>query len=106
MYGSPYGYPGIGYGNAMPGYGYGFPAYGPAYGDGYGYPGVTDGYGYPAGLGFASPLFADPYANPLFGLGLSPLGVQSYFTEANSMGRAQIEADRRARARDFRRRGR
>jgi hypothetical protein len=47
-----------------------------------------------------------PYANPMFGLGLSPLGAQSYFTESSALGRAQLSADRRARARELLRYGR
>lgn len=101
------GYPGYGYG--YPGYGYGYPAYGyayPAYGYGYGLAGAGAGlaYGYP-GYAYASPAFGyrygygaalnpaypvyNPYLysgygnfNPLFGVGLTPLGVQSALAEA------------------------
>ena len=118
MYGNPYGYgyPGLSYG-AM-GFGYGYPAMGYGMGMGYGgmgmgyggmgmgYGGMGMGYGYPAmgyaygypGVSYAGPMIASPYANSLFGVGLSPLGVNSYFTEANQMGRAQLRANQRARA--------
>jgi hypothetical protein len=106
-FGYGYGYPGYGYGYPSYGYGYGNPWYGgfyPGYGSAFAPPAIAYGYG-PA-LPYAGPLFASPYANPLFGLGLSPLGVQSYFTEANLLGRGQLEADRRARARELLRNGR
>ena len=98
MYGSPYGYgyPGVSYGYGAMGYGYGYPGMGM----GYGYPGMGYGYvspyafGYP-GVNYAGPLIASPYANSLFGVGLSPLGVNSYFTEMNQLGRGQIQAYRR-----------
>ena len=127
-----YGYPGYGFGGYgvspyMYGYGYGYPAYGMGYGGmGYGYPGmggfypgyeygygtlypnITAGYalGYSPGLPYAGPAMSSPYTNPLFGLGLTPLGVQSYFAESNLLGRGQLEADRRTRARDLLRNGR
>jgi len=129
-----YGYPGFGFGGygVSPyafGYGYGYPGYGMMYGGmGYGYPGFGGfnpaygygyGYGYPypnitaanvlgysPGLPYAGPAMSSPYTNPLFGLGLTPLGVQSYFAESNTLGRGQLEADRRTRARELLRYGR
>ncbi len=111
-YGYGYGYPAYGYGYGYPmygypayGYGYGYPAFGYGYGYptyGYGYPayGVGYGYGYPAGYAYGGLPFAAPYLNPLFGVGLSPLGVQSYFVESNLLGRGQLAADQRARLRN------
>ncbi len=81
-------FPGFGWG------GYGYPGMGYGWG-GYGYPGMGYAYGYP-GVNYAGPLIASPYANSLFGVGLSPLGVNSYFSEANLMGRAQLRANQRA----------
>jgi hypothetical protein len=88
--GAGYGYPGVGYG--YPGVGYGYP------GMGYGYPGF--GWGYPAfgyGLAYPAPVYAAAYpgpypynwgyGNPFFGVGLSPLGVQSYLYETRVLGR-------------------
>ncbi|MBV8269501.1 MAG: hypothetical protein JO252_24525 [Planctomycetaceae bacterium] len=91
-----YGYPGFGYGYGYPGFGYygsyGYPGFG--YG-GYGYgsnfalPGY--GYGYPGyNLGvpqFISPTLGTGYVNPLYGLGLSGLGVQSAPAEQILSGR-------------------
>jgi hypothetical protein len=78
-YGYPaYGYAGYGYpayGYAVPGYGYGTPGFG--YGNFYSYPGFSP-YGYSAA-----------YANPLFGVGLTPLGVQSALAERNLLGRGR-----------------
>lgn len=110
-YASPFGYGMAGYGYGMPGYGYPGMAYGYGYGmagygygmPGYGYPGMGYGYADRPAIGYASPITASPYMNPLFGVGLTPLGVQSYLTEANLLGRGQLEADRRARARDLQR---
>ena len=94
-----YGYPGFGYG----GYGYGYPGFG--YYGGYGYPGFGYGgygygsnfalpgygYGYPGyNLGvpqFISPTLGTGYVNPLYGLGLSGLGVQSAPAEQILSGR-------------------
>jgi hypothetical protein len=131
-----YGYPGYGFGGygVSPyafgygyGYGYGYPAYGMAYGGiGYGYPGFGGFYpgygygygtlypnitaanvlGYSPGLPYAGPALSSPYTNPLFGVGLTPLGVQSYFAESNMLGRGQLAADRRTRARELLRYGR
>jgi hypothetical protein len=102
-----FGYGGWGYGSPWFGYGgYGYPWYG--YG-GWGYGGWGWGYpwyGYgtigPYGLGFAAAM-ANPYgglflanplalaygfgfANPFFGFGLSPLGVQSALIERYALG--------------------
>ena len=98
-----FGYPGYGYGYGFPGngFGYGFPGYG--FGFGYGFPAV--GYPYLAapvvsqsftipsyaanglGLGYTPYGLTNPYgvsyANPLYGAGLTPLGVQSYMIERN-----------------------
>jgi hypothetical protein len=91
-YGGYYGYPlmGPGYG----GYGYGYPWYGygyPGYGFGYGYAGLGagyyGGYGYPGfGYGYAG-VYSRGLVNPLFGTGLTPLGVQSYLFETQGLGR-------------------
>ena len=117
-YGYGYGYPGYGMGYGGMGYGgmgYGYSGMGgfyPGYGYGYGYgtlyPNITAGYalGYAPGVPYAGPAMSSPYTNPLFGLGLTPLGVQSYFTESNMLGRGQLEADRRTRARELLRSGR
>jgi hypothetical protein len=74
------GYPGLGYGYGGLGYGYGGPGYG----------GVYPGFGYPAyyGFGFGNPGFYTPgLFNPLFGVGLTPLGAQSYMMETQLFGR-------------------
>jgi hypothetical protein len=110
MYGGyGFGYPGMGFG-----YGYGYPMMGYGMG-GFGYPmmgglgyggyggyggmmgGYGYGYGYPFGAGYpgfsyAGALLSNPYTNPLFGVGLTPLGVNSYFTEMNMLGRGQARA--------------
>ena len=107
-YGMPgYGYAGMGYGYGMPGYGYGMgygyvmPGYGYGMG-GYGFPGTGIYYGYPAFAGFGyGGIATSPYLDPYFGLGLTPLGMHSYFTESNLLGRGQLEASRRARAREL-----
>ncbi|HZW30226.1 MAG TPA: hypothetical protein VFF52_05920 [Isosphaeraceae bacterium] len=99
IYGFGYGYPGMGYG--YPGMGYGFAGMGYGFaGMGYGYPGMGygyPGYGYGPGAGLAYPgavygfgypgPYAWGYGNPLFGVGLSPLGVQSYLYETRVLGR-------------------
>jgi hypothetical protein len=82
-----YGYGGYGgFGIGYPGYGYGFgyPAYGYGYGGlGYGYGGFGyGGYGYPT---IPTGLF-----NPLFGVGLTPLAVQSAVTERYVLGRGRL----------------
>jgi hypothetical protein len=76
-----YGYPGYGFGNipvsgnfvmGAPGYGYG--------GFGYGY----GGFGYaPGGIGMSGV----GYWNPMFGVGLTPLGTSSYMMETQVLGR-------------------
>ncbi len=106
-YGGGFGYPVYGYGGygGPMGMGYGYPGMGYGYGYGYGYPGMGYGFGGP-GLGYGYGLgyngvqqYFYPsmgYANPLFGLGLSPLGVQSNLAEtalirgAGSVGRTTI----------------
>jgi hypothetical protein len=82
-YGFDYGYPGYGnFGFGYPGFGYGyfggFPAYGYGYGFGFDYPGY-------ASMPFGP--FGPGYSNPLFGLGLTPLGVQSALGERYILGR-------------------
>jgi hypothetical protein len=100
-YGNPgmmgYGNPGMmGYGNpGMMGYRYRpfrSRLYNAGYlnpGFGYGYPGFGYGYGYP-GMGFApgyAGFYGTGYRNPLFGVGLTPLGTQSYMMETRLLGR-------------------
>jgi hypothetical protein len=103
-----YGYPGYGFGYGFPGVGYGF-GYGiPANGFGYGYPGFGYGYvgGFPPVIPYGGFFGYSAYANPMVGVGLTPLGTQSYFIESNMLGRAQYSADQRARARELLRHGR
>jgi len=97
-YGSPgmgYGYGGPGYGYPIGGYGigpygmggsgYGGMGYGMGYGGfGYGYPGYSYGYGYGSPNIYAR---TSPLYNPLFGVGLTPLGAQSYMLETQLFGR-------------------
>ncbi len=102
--GMGYGYPGMG-----GGMGYGYPGMGG--GMGYGYPGMGGGmgYGYPGmggGMGYAAPYYGGGLGygygpsiiygygnpgpgvyNPTFGLGLTPLGVNSALTERYVLGR-------------------
>jgi hypothetical protein len=94
-YGAGYGYGSLGYGGA---YGYGGPGlgYGYGFGDG-GYPAFGGAYSF----GAPGPSFVTPYAplgiyyggpgpgvyNPLFGVGLSPLGVNSALAERYMLGR-------------------
>jgi hypothetical protein len=100
-YGGFYGYPGMGYGGmgygyAGMGYGYGGMGYdSPVMGGGFyggfgGYPAY--GYGGPGfgyyGFGYGNPGFYTPgLMNPLFGVGLTPLGAQSYIYETQVLGR-------------------
>lgn len=110
-FGGGYGYMGgyspyaFGYGYPAYGFGYGYPAYGFGYGAPYGYS-AGSGYGF-TGYGMAGPSFIyntagigpygygafgygfgpSPFSNPLFGLGLSPLGVQSAVGERYYLGR-------------------
>ncbi len=99
-YGGFYGYPAMGYGYGGMGYGfggmgYGYPGMGIGYYGGYGYPGYGFGYpgfGYPgfgySGYGYGSAgLYSPGLMNPLFGVGLTPLGVQSYMYETQVLGR-------------------
>jgi hypothetical protein len=107
-----FGYPGWGYGGwgwggyGYPGgyYNYGYPFYGmgnfPVYGNfnmgyagfgygGYGGYGGFGGYGLgyggymPGGIGVSGV----GYFNPMFGVGLTPLGTQSFFVESKLFGR-------------------
>jgi hypothetical protein len=95
---SPYG--GAGYGNGPGGYpytlgGYGNYGYGAGFGAAnavyppymYGYPayGFPPGYGLGMGYGWTGP----GSSNPLFGLGLTPLGVQSALSERSLLGRGR-----------------
>jgi hypothetical protein len=109
-------FPGYGWGDGYPGWGYGYPIVGVGYpGLGYGYPGWGYawgpyayggfGYGYPGFGGvYPAPAYAPGYPgiayapgywglytpgldNPLFGAGLTPLGVQSYMFETRLLGR-------------------
>ncbi len=99
-----YGYPGMmGYGYpGMMGYGYrpfGYGVYNSGYlnpGFGYGYPGFGYGYGY-GGMGFApgyAGYWGTGYRNPLFGVGLTPLGTQSYLMETRLLGRVPRASSR------------
>jgi hypothetical protein len=74
-----FGAPGFGYGGfgfGYPGYAYGAPYYGGGFGYGFG-PSIIYGYGNPGPGVF----------NPLFGTGLTPLGVNSALTERYVLGR-------------------
>src|SRR5262245_26350405 len=112
-YGGFYGYPAIGYGYGGLGYGYGGLGYGyggmgygygGSYGFGpvgYGYPGggggFYGGFGYPAyfGFGFGNPGFYTPgLLNPLFGVGMTPLGAQNYMLETRFLGRRSARSQR------------
>jgi hypothetical protein len=93
--GMGYGYGGMGYGYGGMGYGYGgmgygFPGMGGGFYGGYGYPGYA--YGGPGfqyyGFGYGNPGFYTPgLMNPLFGIGMTPLGAQSYMYETQVLGR-------------------
>jgi hypothetical protein len=101
-----YGYPGYGLGNipvsgnfvmGAPGYGYGgMGGYGYGGMGGYGYGGMggygyggMGGYGYggfgyaPGGIGMSGV----GYWNPMFGVGLTPLGTSSFMMESRLLGR-------------------
>lgn len=90
-----YGYPGYGYGFPGAFYGYGFAPggfggfggpFGYGIGPGYGFatPGVSYGYYGSPYVGVGAPLISGAGdTNPLLGLGLTPLGVQSALTETN-----------------------
>ena len=89
-FGSGFGFPGAGFGYGDPGYGFGYPALG-----GYGYPGFGFGYGGLApGIalpGTLIPIYGyggvGPGAyNPMFGLGLTPLGTNSALMERYMLG--------------------
>jgi len=71
----------------------------PGYGWGYGFPGY--GYGYASPFGYGMPGYGYGILNPFFGFGLTPLGIRSYFTEMNLLGRGQLQASQRARAREL-----
>ncbi len=91
-YGGFYGYPAMRFGYGYGAMGYGFPGMGFGYYGGYGYPAYGYGYGYPgfgySGFGYGNPGFYSPgLFNPLFGVGLTPLGVQSYMYETQVLGR-------------------
>jgi hypothetical protein len=109
FFGAGYGYPAYGYGYGWPGYGgtygYGYPGLAYGYGFGYGgYPAFGGGY-YAGGVGTS---IVAPYApfgiyyggpgpgvyNPLFGVGLSPLGVDSALTERYMLGRRLTQYQR------------
>ena len=105
-YGGFYGYPamgygGMGYGYGGMGYGYGGMGYGnPMMGGGFyggygGYPAY--GYGYPGfryyGFGYGNPGFYTPgLMNPLFGVGMTPLGAQSYIYETQVLEQLGLDA--------------
>jgi hypothetical protein len=88
-----FGYPAVGFAN----YGFGYPGFGygyPGFGFGYGYPGFGFGgfsYGYGSAYSGLTPysLYLDTPGsyNPLFGLGMTPLGVQSAIAERYVLGR-------------------
>ena len=91
------GYGGIGYGMGYGGMGYGMGYGGMGYGGmgygGMGYGGMGYGMGYGGfgygGYGFYPNIYAQtsPLYNPLFGIGLTPLGAQSYMLETQLFGR-------------------
>jgi len=86
----------------MPGYGYGI--LNPFFGFGLTPLGIHSYFGYIAISPSRTCLVAAssrPLGVPFFGLGLTPLGIHSYFTESNLLGRGQLEASRRARAREL-----
>lgn len=92
-----YGYPAVAFGLPYPrvGFGYGYGGYGYSYpiaGYSYAYPGLGySGLGYGYGAYPYVPSYATsgaPYVNPLFGVGLSPLGVNSALSERYMLGRS------------------
>ena len=85
VFGMPYPRYGIGYG--FGGYGYNWPMAGYSYGyAGLGYSGMGYGYGAYPYVPTAATSGA-PYVNPLFGVGLTPLGVDSALSERYMLGR-------------------
>ncbi len=77
---------GVGYYNGIPAPAYGGPV-GFGLGYGYGYPAYNYGYFANAYPGVRPPLgSAAGYPNPLFGMGLSPLGVQGTLNDAYLLG--------------------
>jgi len=94
---SGFAYPGMGSGfdYGMSGFGYGV--------SDFAYPGLSYGYGVGPAFGYDGTATALPYGNPLFGVGATSLGGESFLTEPNRVGRGQLQADRRARARNLRR---
>lgn len=86
-YGYGYGVPGFGYGYGVPGYVVGYPpvgyyGYGGVPGLGLGYSGISYGYFGNPYIGIGPPLVSGVGdTNPLFGVGLTPLGVQSALGE-------------------------
>jgi hypothetical protein len=93
-----YGYPwhGYGYGLGYPafGFGYGYPGFGLGgfgFGFGAGYPGFAFGWNYPYTTdwlaSFTNPPIMPGLYNPYFGVGMTPLGLQSYLAERYMLGR-------------------
>ncbi len=102
-FGAAVGYPGLGanngypmvnypftsFGYAYPGMGYGGMGYGGMGYGGMGYGGMGYGFGYPGfgyGGGYAG-YYGTGWRNPMFGVGLTPLGTQSYMTETRLFNR-------------------
>ncbi|MGP0064152.1 MAG: hypothetical protein ACLQGP_11210 [Isosphaeraceae bacterium] len=73
-------YPGMGYGMGYGGMGYGGMGYGGMGYGGMGYGGMGYGAGY---AGF----YGTGWRNPMFGVGLTPLGTQSYMMETRLFNR-------------------
>jgi hypothetical protein len=93
---SGFAYPGAGgYDYGMTGFGYGM--------SDFAYAGMNYGYGVELTFGDGGTATAFPYMNPLFGVGTTSLGAGSFLTESNQLGRSQVQADRRPRARNLRR---
>jgi hypothetical protein len=122
-YGGYAGYPGLGYGGygyggfGYPGYGYGGYGYGGygyggypgfygggftpsmiGYGPGYMFPTYGYGMGYNTGYGFG---YTGGYYNPMFGVGLTPLGTQSALYERYYLGRGTRSSTTAAPRRTF-----